>query len=145
MLPEDVHPNPYPSPDDPDAKIPPLPESFLRYSNNWRDGVRQFQLDLGSGRYDPEWLRQAEEASAQRAAGKFDKFKEREYEEFWGQKQKLDRNLLAGQSSQVKLQTLTEQGVVREGDVWRYSRCVTQGSNKILLEKEVQVCTAVKF
>ncbi|KAH8431367.1 uncharacterized protein LDX57_009025 [Aspergillus melleus] len=139
LLPEDVHPNPHPSEDDPDAKIPPLPESFLRYSNNWRDGVRQFQLDLESGRYDPEWLRQAEQASAQRAAGKFDKFKEREYEEFWGQKQTFDRNLAAGQSAQVKLQTLMQQGIIREGDVWRYSRCVGQGANKILLEKEVKI------
>ncbi|PLB49416.1 hypothetical protein P170DRAFT_464844 [Aspergillus steynii IBT 23096] len=138
LLPEDVHPNPHPPADDPDWKIPPLPESFLRYSNNWRDGVRQFQVDLESGRYDPEWLRQAEEASAQRAAGKFDKFKEREYEEFWGQKQKFDRSLAAGQSSQVKLQTLIEHGVVRAGDVWRYSRCFMQGSSKILLEKEVK-------
>ncbi|KAI9036686.1 uncharacterized protein KD926_001581 [Aspergillus affinis] len=139
LLPEDAHPNPHPSEDDPDAKIPPLPETFLRYSNNWRDGIRQFQLDLESGRYDPEWLRQAEEASAQRAAGKFDKFKEREYEEFWGQKQTFDRNLAAGQSAQVKLQTLTEQGVIREGDVWKYTRCVGQGANKILLEKEVKI------
>lgn len=139
MLPEDTHPNPYPSPDDPDPKIPPLPEYFLRYSNNWRAGVRQFQADLESGRYDPEWLRQAEEASAQRAAGKFDKFKEREYEEFWGQKQNFDKSLAAGQSSQVKLRTLIDQGLVREGDVWKYSRFIGLGANKILIEKEVKV------
>ncbi|KAA8643291.1 hypothetical protein EYZ11_002328 [Aspergillus tanneri] len=139
LLPEGTHPNPYPPPGDPDAKIPPLPESFLRYSNHWRDGVRNFQLDLQSGRYDPDWLHQAEEAMTQRAAGNFDKFKEDEYEEFWGQKQKLDKTIIAGQSSRVKLQTLVEQGLVREGDVWKYSRAFSKGPGRILVEKEAKI------
>ncbi|KAF7597318.1 hypothetical protein BBP40_006258 [Aspergillus hancockii] len=143
LLPEDLHPCPRPSPDDPNAKIPPLPESFLRYSNNWRDGVRHFQLDLQNGRYDPVWLREAEEAMRQRAEGKFDKFKEEEYEQFWGQKQKMDKTLAAGQSRQVKLSTLIEHGVVREGDVWKYSRAFSKGRNKLLIEKEAKI-VAVK-
>ncbi|GAB1217259.1 hypothetical protein ATERTT37_006495 [Aspergillus terreus] len=140
LLPEDVHPSLHPSPDDPDAKIPPLPQTFLRYSNNWRDGVRQFQLDLQLGRYDPEWLRQAEEASQQRAAGNFDKFKEQEFEEFWGQKQKVDQRLASGESSQVRLTTLVEKGIIQKGDVWRLSRTFTNGGkNKVLIEKEAKV------
>ncbi|PLN83532.1 Asx homology domain-domain-containing protein [Aspergillus taichungensis] len=139
LLPEDTHPNRYPSADDPDAKIPPLPESFLRYSNEWRDGIRQFQSDLEDGRYDPAWIRQAEAAVEERAAGKFDKFKEEEFEQFWGQKQKMDRSIAAGQSSQVKLSTLVEHGVVRKGDVWRYSRSFSRGRNRVLLEKEVKI------
>ncbi|KAL4753571.1 Asx homology domain-containing protein [Aspergillus terricola var. indicus] len=135
LLPSDTHPNPDPPPDDPNAKIPPLPESFLRYSTNWREAIRHFQLDLQNGRYDPQWVREAEEAVAQRAAGKFDKFKEQEFEEFWGQKQKMDRALAAGESSKIKLSTLIKHGVIRRGDIWKWSRSV----RKILVEKEARI------
>ncbi|KAF4245672.1 hypothetical protein CNMCM8980_003471 [Aspergillus fumigatiaffinis] len=140
LLPESLHPNRESTSDDPEAKIPPLPESFLRYSNFWRDSIRLFQLDLQHGRYDPEWQRQAHEAVREREKGKFDRFKEEEFEEFWGQKQKMDKTLAAGQSSQVKLTTLIEHGVVREGDVWKYSRTFAgKGRNKILVEKEAKL------
>ncbi|KAL4803307.1 Asx homology domain-containing protein [Aspergillus unguis] len=138
LLPSDTHPNPNPPPDDPEAKIPPLPEAFLRYSNNWRDGIRHFQLDLQNGRFDPVWIREAEEAMQQRAAGKFDKFKEQEFEEFWGQKQKMDRGLTAGESSRVKLSTLTEHDVVRKGDIWKWSRAFGR-KNNLLIEKEARI------
>ncbi|KAK5714327.1 hypothetical protein LTS12_027839, partial [Elasticomyces elasticus] len=135
LLPDHVHPHPYP---DEDGSIPALPESFLRYSNHWRDGVRQFQLDLENGRYDPQWLKQAEKAVQERAEGGFDKFKEQEFEEFWGQKQKFDRSLAAGESSQVKLGTLVEHGLVRAGDIWKLSRGFGRGG-KILVEKEAKI------
>lgn len=130
-----MHPHPYAGED---GQIPALPESFLRYSNHWRDGVRQFQVDLENGHYDPKWSKQAEKAVQERAAGSFDKFKEQEFEEFWGQKQKFDRSLAAGESSQIKLGTLVEQGVVRAGDVWKYSRGFAHG-RKIMVEKEAKV------
>ncbi|KAL4954966.1 Asx homology domain-containing protein [Aspergillus filifer] len=139
QLPSDTHPNPYPSPDDPDAGIPPLPADFLRYSNFWRDGIRNFQLDLQNGRYDPQWMREAEEAVQQRAAGKFDKFKELEFEEFWGQKQKMDRALAAGASSKIKLSTLAEQDVVRKGDIWKWSRSFKRQKSLVLVEKEARI------
>lgn len=138
LLPSDTHPNPNPPPDDPNAKISPLPNDFLRYSNNWRDGIRHFQLDLQSGRYDPQWTREAEQAVRDRAAGKFDKFKEQEFEEFWGQKQKMDKYIAAGESSRVKLGTLIEQGVVRKGDIWKWSRNFGRRP-KVLVEKEAKV------
>lgn len=136
LLPDHVHPHPYAGEDD---KIPALPESFLRYSNHWRDGVRQFQVDLENGQYDPKWVKQAKKAVQERAAGDFDKFKEQEFEEFWGQKQKFDRSLAAGESSQVKLGTLVEHGVVRAGDTWKLSRGFGHG-RKIMVEKEAKVC-----
>ncbi|PTU18787.1 hypothetical protein P175DRAFT_0484317 [Aspergillus ochraceoroseus IBT 24754] len=140
LLPSDVHPNPHLPSDGPNAKIPPLPESFLRYSNHWRDGIRNFQLDLQNGRYDPGWLREAEEAIQQRAEGQFDNFKDREFEEFWGQKQKMDRSLAAGQSSRVKLSKLIEHEVIRKGDVWKYSKGFTnKGCKSILVEKEARI------
>ncbi|KAL2828210.1 Asx homology domain-containing protein [Aspergillus cavernicola] len=137
LLPSDIHPNPNPPADDADAKIPPLPGSFLRYSNHWRDGIRNFQLDLQNGRHDPQWQREAEEAMQQRAAGKFDKFKEGEFEQFWGQKQTMDRSLAAGQSSRVKMSTLIAHGVIRKGDVWKWSRGFSKP--KTLIEKEARI------
>ncbi|KAJ5936081.1 hypothetical protein N7454_005379 [Penicillium verhagenii] len=139
LLPVDTHPNPDPPEDNPNAPIPPLPDSFVRYSNNWRDGIRQFQLDLQNGRYDPEWLRQADEARQQRENGDFDTFKEREYEEFWGQKQKLDKSLPAGESGKVKLATLVDEGVIRIGDVWRFNYVYGKGAERIFIDKEARV------
>ncbi|EDN08642.1 hypothetical protein I7I51_00282 [Histoplasma capsulatum] len=145
LLPDDIQQHADPGPnaegqEDPrNFIIPPLPESFVRYSNSWRDAVRQFQFDLQTGRYDPEWQRQAAAAMEERAQGKYDKFKEEQFEEFWGQKQKLDSDVIAGKSSTVKLGTLVENGVVRVGDVWRYSRCFRKGDEKLLLEKEVRI------
>lgn len=145
-LPEHIHPQAESSQDglEAEARISPLPHEFLRYSNNWRGGVRQFQIDLQCGRYDPEWLRQAEEARRERAEGKFDMWKEKEFEQFWGQKQKLDQAAIAGEGSQVKLATLVDDGVVQMGDIWTYSRAFFIGEEpdrtRVLVEKEVKVC-----
>ncbi|KAJ5504883.1 hypothetical protein N7463_007757 [Penicillium fimorum] len=140
LLPPDVHPEAQASSDDPDAKIPPIPDSFIRYSNNWRDGVRQFQLDLQNGRYDPEWLYQAQKAKEQRENGDFDDFKEREYEQFWGQKQKVIWNAAAGESARVKMGTLIDEGVIQLGDIWKFYYVYGRGPGRIIIEKEVRVC-----
>ncbi|KAL3471796.1 Asx homology domain-containing protein [Aspergillus californicus] len=133
LLPGDIHPNTDPS--EIDGKIPPLSQEFLRYSTHWRSGIRDFQLDLQNGHYDPQWQREAEEAAKQRAAGKFDKFKEEEFEQFWGQKQVMDRSLAAGQSSRVKISKLISHGIIRKGDVWRWSRSF----RKTLIDKEARI------
>lgn len=142
-MPPDVHPEAQIIPEDPNAKLPPIPDSFIRYSNNWRDGLRQFQLDLENGRYDPEWLRQAQDARDRRTAGEFDDFKEREYEAFWGQKQKVVRNAAAGESARVKLGTLVMQGLAQLGDVWRFYYVFGKGPDRIVVEKEARVCDAL--
>ncbi|KAJ5338794.1 hypothetical protein N7452_005522 [Penicillium brevicompactum] len=139
LLPPDVHPEAQDIPEDLNAKLPPIPDSFIRYSTNWRDGLRQFQLDLENGRYDPEWLRQAQDARQRRTAGEFDDFKEREYEAFWGQKQKVVWNAPAGESARVKLGTLVTQGVVQSGDVWRFHYVFGKGADRIVVEKEARV------
>ncbi|KAJ5201276.1 hypothetical protein N7449_006079 [Penicillium cf. viridicatum] len=139
LLPPDVHPEAQAASDDPDAKIQPIPDPFIRYSNNWRDGVRQFQLDLQNGRYDPEWLRQAQEAREQRENGDFDNFKEREYEQFWGQKQKVGWNAAAGESARVKMGTLINEGVIQLGDIWKFYYVYGRGPGRIVIEKEVKV------
>lgn len=144
LLPSDVHPNPEPPADNPAAGIPALPDSFVRYSNNWRDGIRQFQIDLQNGFYDPEWLRQANEARQERASGAFDSFKEREYEEFWGQKQKLDWRALTGEAAKVKLGTLVQAGLVQVGDVWKFKHLLGKGDEQQSVEKETRVCLTIE-
>lgn len=139
LLPAHIHPNPDPDPNDPEAKIPPLPESFLRYDNNWRAALRNFQSDLESGRYRPDWQRQAKQAVHERAQGKFDDFKEQEFEQFWGQKQKINHGLIAGESSKVKLETLIAHDVVRVGDVWKYCRVFGAKKAQVVVEKEVKI------
>ena len=107
---------------------------------DFRNGIRLYQNDLAEGRYDPEWLRQAAEAMEQRAAGDFDDWKEREFEEFWGQKQRLDPNARAGQSGTIKLNRLVEAGLFKEGDVFSYMRVFGRGKGKFTVEKDVKVC-----
>ncbi|PCH05173.1 Hypothetical protein PENO1_023930 [Penicillium occitanis (nom. inval.)] len=139
LLPAHIHPNPDPDPNDPEAKIPPIPESFLRYETSWRTALRNFQSDLESGRYRPDWQRQAKEAVQERAQGKFDDFKEQEFEQFWGQKQKINHGLIAGESSKVKLETLIAHDVVRVGDVWKYCRVFGGKKVQVVVEKEVKI------
>ncbi|KAJ5484922.1 hypothetical protein N7539_004910 [Penicillium diatomitis] len=139
LLPADIHPSLELPPDQPNSKIPPLPDSFIRYSNNWRDGIRQFQLDLQNGRLDPEWLRQAESARRKRENGDFDSFKEREFERFWGQKQKTQMHVMSGESSKIKLHQLIEAGVFMIGDVWRFDYVWGKGPERVHVAKEVRI------
>ncbi|KAJ5302260.1 hypothetical protein PENANT_c008G09173 [Penicillium antarcticum] len=139
LLPASVHPDAETTSDDPSARIPPIPNSFIRYSNNWRDGIRQFQLDLQNGRYDPEWLHQAEDARQKREAGDFDNFKEREYERFWGQKQKAVMNAAAGEMAQVKIKTLIDEGAFRLGDIWNFEYVYGKGADRIFIHKEARI------
>jgi hypothetical protein len=102
-----------------------------------------FQEDVASGRYDPEWIRQARESMADRAEGDFDMWKEREYEEFWGQKQKMAQNVIAGESNKIKLETLVRNDAFQVGDIWCFSRSFASSKGKkpgILVEKEAMVC-----
>ncbi|KAL8791661.1 MAG: hypothetical protein Q9195_005744 [Heterodermia aff. obscurata] len=114
-------------------------DSFIRYDMDFKQGIRMYQQDLEAGRYDPEWLRQAAEAMDRRANGDFDAWKEQEYEEFWGQKQKLDTKARAGQSGTIKLNRLIEAGLFREGDVFSYNRTFGRGKGKLTVEKDVKI------
>ena len=113
--------------------------NFLKYDPDFRNGVREFQEDLGSGRLDPKWMAAAAEAMEERANGDFDAWKEKEYEEFWGQKQKLAYDALAGESTTLKLDFMIEHGVFRVGDEFVYARAIGRGKKKVLLEKECRV------
>ncbi|KAI9831968.1 MAG: hypothetical protein M1826_002696 [Phylliscum demangeonii] len=71
---------------DVDGRRAPDPD-FLRYSMDFRNGLRCFVEDLQAGRFDPSWLKQAGAATEARARGEYDSFKAAEFEEFWGQRQ----------------------------------------------------------
>ncbi|KAK2747094.1 hypothetical protein FQN57_002349 [Myotisia sp. PD_48] len=143
LLPENVarehHAQPTTDTESHAEPIPPLSPQFLRYGNGWREAVRNFQRDLECGRYEPEWQRQALIASKERAEGKFDKWKEGQFEEFWGQKQKFDRRIAAGDGASIKLSALASHGVLRVGDVWKYTATKGKGVERQLMEKEIKI------
>ena len=114
-------------------------EEFWRYNNEWRAAVRQFQEDLGQGKYDPQWLAEGAQAMEERARGDFDAWKEKEFEEFWGQKQRVSHTARAGTATNVKLSTLVEYGLFQIGDVWSYARCFGRGDQAIVIEKDCEL------
>ena len=112
---------------------------FLKYNPDFRRGVREFQEDLGAGRLDPKWQAAAAQAMEERARGDFDDWKEKEFEEFWGQKQKLSTAVLAGESTNLKLEVMVENGLFRVGDEITFCRTIGKGDNRVWLDKECKV------
>ena len=113
---------------------------FVKYSPIWKGTVRNFQEDLAAGRREPEWLAQAAQAMEERAEGKFDDWKEKNFEEFWGQKQKVDTKALSGMAASLKLDVLVKGNCFKVGDVWSYGRTFKrEGDPKIFVEKNVMV------
>lgn len=75
-----------------------------------------------------------------RAAGEFDKYKETQFEEFWGQKQKVFWAGVAGDSAKIKLEELVQEGVIKIGDVWKFQRTVgKKEEDRIFFEKEIKI------
>ena len=75
----------------------------------------------------------------ERARGDFDDWKEKEFEEFWGQKQKLSTAVLAGESTNLKLEVMVENGLFRVGDEITFCRTIGKGDNRVWLDKECKV------
>jgi hypothetical protein len=122
-----------------DSTDPPrLDPHWLKYNTDWRHALSRVKEDITEGRNDPEWQRQALAAFKKRKEGDFDTFKDREFEEFWGMKQKLAYNVVAGQSSTLKMETLFERNVLRVGDIFAFARRCRVGGQEILLEKEAK-------
>lgn len=116
-----------------------IPMTFFKYDSDFRRGIREFQEDLGSGRLDPKWQADAAQAMEERAQGKFDAYKEDQFEAFWGQKQKSNHNDLAGESTKVKLDLLIQNEVFKLGDYFSYSRVIGRGKSGVLIEKDCKV------
>lgn len=84
-------------------------------------------------------MRDAEGARRQRENGDFDSFKEREFEQFWGQKQRMDMRLSAGECGRIPLGTLVRAGVFLPGDVWRWTFAFGKGADRFVVDKEARV------
>ncbi len=116
-----------------------IPIAFFKYDPDFRRGIREFQEDLSSGRLDPKWQADAAQAMEERARGKFDAYKENQFEAFWGQKQKLSHDALAGESTKIKLDLLIQNNIFKVGDYFSYSRVVGRGKSGVLVEKDCKV------
>ena len=116
-----------------------IPIDFFKYDADFRRGIREFQEDLSTGRLDPGWQAAAAGAMEERARGDFDAHKENQFEEFWGQKQKLDRLAVAGESAKLKLDVMIQNGIFQAGDFLSYSRAMRTVNGKLLVEKECEV------
>ncbi len=116
-----------------------IPIAFFKYDPDFRRGIREFQEDLSSGRLDPKWQADAAQAMEERARGEFDAYKENQFEAFWGQKQKLSHDALAGESTKIKLDLLIQNDIFKVGDYFSYSRVVGRGKSGVLVEKDCKV------
>ena len=116
-----------------------IPMDFFKYDADFRRGIREFQEDLSTGRLDPAWQVAAAQAMEERARGEFDAYKENQFEEFWGQKQKLDWHAVAGESAKLKLDVMIQNGIFQVGDYFSYSRVFGKSKNKLMVEKECKV------
>ena len=116
-----------------------IPMTFFKYDPDFRRGIREFQEDLASGRLDPKWQADAAQAMEERARGQFDAYKENQFEAFWGQKQKLNHDALAGESTKIKLDLLIQNEIFKVGDYFSYSRVFGRGKNGVLIEKDCKV------
>ena len=116
-----------------------IPMHFFKYDADFRRGIREFQEDLSTGRLDPGWQGAAGEAMEERAQGDFDAYKENQFEEFWGQKQKLDWKAVAGESAKLKLDVMIQNGMFKEGDYFSFSRVSGRGKARVMVEKECKV------
>ena len=116
-----------------------IPIEFFKYDADFRRGIREFQEDLSTGRLDPGWQEAAAEAMEERARGDFDSYKENQFEEFWGQKQKLDWKAVAGESAKLKLDVMIKNRVFKEGDYFSYSRVAGRAKARVMVEKECKV------
>lgn len=125
-----------------DIPLPNVPKEFLRTSQTFRSHVGLFQEDLIQGRYEPKWLEDAQKAMRDRANGVFDSWKEKNMEQFWGQKQKIDWKASAGESSAHDLPTLVKAGMFQVGDIFKLHRGYGRGKHAVAVEKEATV-TAV--
>lgn len=123
-----------------DMEIPNILRQVMKSNTYFREDIRLLQEDLAAGRYDPQWQKEAQEATEKRAAGAFDSWKEQNREEFWGQKQKVDWGALSGESAQYTLTDLAKAGLFEVDDLWslRVSR------NGMVVNKEAKVCCNVR-
>ncbi len=108
---------------------------------------------------DPQWQAEAAQAMEERADGEFDDWKEKNFEEHWGQKSKppvrsrVKVVKVEGEkgtsvkvegskgSASLRFPQMVRDGVFQVGDIWCYSRLYPSGggTSNVLVEKGVKV------
>ena len=127
-------------------------KDYLKYDTDFRQSVRIFQSDLGAGRFDPEWQRQAAEAMEERANGQFDQWKEQNFEQFWGEKAvptvsaqpnvRVDKKAEGPGtgSTQVRLMHMFRGGAFQIGDMWNCTWLFKdKHTGDVVFEKQLEV------
>ncbi|KAK6541805.1 hypothetical protein TWF694_007586 [Orbilia ellipsospora] len=131
-------------PDQDPSQPPPRIPSPLLWQNLNNDAFRsafvELQDDLSTGAYEPAYVKKAEEALRQRLgpmADKVDDMKNKEFEEYWGQKQAVFFGD-AGLSANITLYELCQQKMFKPGDIFEYKRSFQK---TLVVEK---ICELVK-
>jgi hypothetical protein len=111
--------------------------------------INQVEYDISEAKYTAKTQKTVEEARKLAQSAEFDTFKENKFEAFWGQKQRVDYSAVAGDTTNVKLETLAKHSALRVGDVFSLRRSfqtATGGASKkgkkaasILVEKDAKV------
>ncbi|OLL23380.1 putative Polycomb group protein ASXL1 [Neolecta irregularis DAH-3] len=111
---------------------------FFSSNEIWRDALSDWQRSLDDGVFQESWTRSAEKAFEFVRCGRCDKWKDDQFERYWGQKQKLSHTARAGEQTNLKMTTIAEMGYFKKGDLWRYSRTFGgKGTPKTVVTKEV--------
>lgn len=127
-------------PADPPPRIP-SPLLWQNLNNDaFRSAFAELQEDLANGSYEPAYVKEAERAMEQRLgsmADVVDKWKDEQFEEYWGQKQAVFFGD-AGEAAKVSLWELCQHKLFQNGDVFEYKRGFADGPQ---VEK---ICTLEK-
>lgn len=91
-------------------------------NNSWGYYLSCAKDDISTGKHNPKWFQDANNAHAKRKKGQYDNWKDKEYEAFWGIKQKLAVGVIAGDSVSVRWEDLINMGKFKVGDVFKYER-----------------------
>lgn len=89
--------------------------------------ISHVAADIAEGKYTPENQAAIIEARKRSEAGEFNEFKDNKFEQFWGQKQRVNYEAVAGDTREVKITTLAKHQVLRVGDVFSLRRSFGNG------------------
>ncbi|KAF3931530.1 hypothetical protein ABW19_dt0206767 [Dactylella cylindrospora] len=130
--------DPNADPANPPPRIP-TPILFQNLNNDaFRSAFAELQDDLATGSYEPGYVKKAHEALEQRLgpmADAVDDIKNKEFEEYWGQKQAVFFGD-AGEAANVTLYELCQQRLFKSGDIFEYKRGFQGG---LMVEKVLEL------
>ncbi|BFZ62314.1 hypothetical protein YB2330_003405 [Saitoella coloradoensis] len=118
-----------------------LVPSFFQRNQFLREAIADFVACLESDAYGIQALKTALATNEQRKQGKFDAWKDQEFESYWGQKQRLDSYAVAGDARGVSFADVVKASGACVGDVWVYQRGFAKGKGRaaIPVRKEIHL------